>query len=204
MGTYVIIIDNDNINRRGGILGSQKADLILHPARLQILMALAGGDLTTQEIAAAVSSVPKPSIYRHLRLLLEAGLVEVVQTRPVKGVAEKVYRLAQAPHLGMEDLAGLTREEFLRYFASYTATLLQGFADYVAAAEASPPDMLADRAGYTETVFYATPEELDQFGQALNAALVPLLQNEPAEGRHRHKLAVITHPLRSPEVKPQE
>ena len=170
----------------------KKADLLIHPIRLQILQTLTNGSLTTREISDALPSIPKSSIYRHLRLLLTGGMIKVAETRSVRGIQEKVYRLLQAPRLGPEDLAGLTRDDHLGYFATYTATLLQGFADYLDSI--SEIDLLADRTGYTEAIVYASSAELDEFGSALKQAMSRLVHNRPEPGRHRHKIAIITHP----------
>jgi len=182
----------------------ERVDLILHPVRFRILETLVGESLTTQEIADQLPDVPKSSIYRHVRALLDAELIAVEGTRPVRGVVERTYRLDHLPHLGPEEIGGLTAEACVHYFRVYAMTLIQGFAAYVNAAgggppggrppDGAPPDMLADRAGYTETFVWATTEELDRFGAALNESLHPLLENRPAEGRRRHKIVFITHP----------
>jgi DNA-binding transcriptional ArsR family regulator len=199
----VIIIDNNNIinndiNQGTDNLGTSKADLIMHPARFMILQSLAGQQLTTQEISEAIPSVPKSSLYRHLKILLDGGMVEVAETRPVKGIHEMVYRLVKAPYLGPEDMSGVTKDEHLRYFASYLATLLQGFADYLDTSERL--NLLADRVGYTEAKFYADTEELDQFSKDLNQSLLTLLKNKPGKNRHKHKIAFVTYPVSHEEI----
>lgn len=178
---------------------SAKVELILHPQRLRILQTLATTPLTTQEIADRLPGVPKSSIYRHLKVLLDAGLVAVAETRPVKGVEEKVYRLDQVPDLSPEDMAALTPDEHLHYFTSFIASLLHGFAKYL---ERSPhPDLYADLVGYREVIFYATDEEFVQILTTMNAALAPLISaTDPGPGRKQRKLASVTHPI--PDVKP--
>jgi len=171
----------------------QRIDLILHPVRFRILEALTGATLTTQEIAERLPDVPKSSIYRHLRLLLGGEIVAVAGERPVRGVVEKTYRLDRPLFLSADEIGGVTAEEHVRYFRTYAMTLIQGFAAYIDAVD-GPIDMLADRAGYTETFFFATDAEFDRFGAALNEALRPLLDQIPADGRRKRKLAVITHP----------
>jgi DNA-binding transcriptional ArsR family regulator len=174
-----------------------KADLMMHPVRLQILLALAGLALTTQEIGTRLPDVPQSSIYRHLKTLLDGGLVRVAATRPVKGVEEKVYALAAQPHLGPEDVAGWTPEEHQRAFTTYMLALLQGFRAYLA----TPGfDLPADRTGYTEIRVFATDAEYDAAIAALNAALLPLATQGPGPGRRQHKIAVITHPIASSET----
>ena len=88
---------------------------------------------------------------------------------------------------------GLTKEDHLSYFTTYTTMLLQGFADYLRSI--SEIDLLADRTGYTAAIIYASGAELDEFGSALNQAMSRLIQNGPGPGRHRHKIAIITHPV---------
>lgn len=170
-------------------------DLILHPVRLRILGLLAHEQLTTQAIGAFMPDVPKSSIYRHLKLLLEGEIIAVVETRLINGIEEKVYGLRVAPRItDPADMADLTREEHLHYFTVFVTDLLHGYMNYL---EQSPlVDMFADRVGYTNAQFYATAEEVDTLGVAINAALLPLAHNGPGEGRELRKLAVISHPMR--------
>lgn len=172
---------------------TSKADLIVHPVRLRILQALTLEKLTTQHIAERLSGVPKSSIYRHLKILLEGGMIDVAETRQVKAIEEKVYQLAQAPRLGPGDLADVTPDEHLRYFISFIATLLQEFAEYLDAD--SEVDFVADRVGYTQVTFYASAKEVDRFAKTINEALLPLMKNKRGGRRRLRKLASISYPL---------
>ncbi len=174
-------------------MATTKANLILHPVRFRILQTLAAEPLTTQAIAGCLPDAPKSSIYRHLKTLLDGEMIEVAETRLVKGIQEKVYRLAQRPYLGPDDIVGVTADEHLRYFTTYVMTLLQGFADYLAAAGPTI-DFAADRVGYTEAVFYATDAEMDTLQADLNAAFMKWAGNGPGNGRKQRKIAIISHP----------
>lgn len=171
-----------------------KAELILHPVRLRILQTLTADPLTTQQIDQQLPDVPTSSIYRHLRLLLDNGMIEVAETQQVRGVQEKAYRLVQAAYLNAEEIAGLSAEAHVRYFAAYVVSLLQDFSNYVTAVDPNI-DFAADGAGYTEIAFWATPQELMEMFQAMNQAMLPWLQLGPGNGRHKHKFATISHPL---------
>ena len=171
-----------------------KADLVIHPVRLQILQALAEKPLTTKEIAEVLSTVSQPSLYRHLKILRDGGMVEVAETHQVRGIQEKSYQLAQNPHLSMEDFPDTTKEQHLHYFNAYIASLLKGFSDYLESSS-EKPDFLADQTGYTETVLYASQEEMDLFLQKLTEAIKTVSGNPPATGRRRRKLAIISHPF---------
>ncbi len=171
----------------------------MHPVRFRILRTLATEMLTTQEIAERMTDVPKSSIYRHLKALLQGEMIAVAETRLVKGIEEKVHRLEQRPYLGPDDMATVTTDEHLHYFTAYVMTLLHGFADYLAAAPPSP-DFVADRVGYTEAFFYADDGEMDTLQADLNAAFMKLAANEPGNGRKRRKIAIIGHPILTEET----
>ena len=173
------------------------ADIIVHPVRMRIMQVLGDDALITQEIAERLPDVPKSSVYRHLKVLLEAELITVAETRLVKGIEEKTYRAARRPRLTPAEMAELSGEEHLRSFATYLLMVQQGFANYVQRTldgEAEKLDFLADRTGYTEVAVYATDEEFDAFSRALNEQILPLLQNKAGHGRQR-KMVIITHPL---------
>src|SRR5690606_728574 len=106
---------------------------------------------TTQDIAERLPDVPKSSIYRHLRALLEGGVIAVDETHPVRGALERTYRLNHSLRLSEEEMAGLTPEEHVHYFRAYVLTLVQGFSNYAhAAAVDDRLDMVDHRAGYSE------------------------------------------------------
>jgi DNA-binding transcriptional ArsR family regulator len=174
-----------------------KADLIIHPIRLQLLRELAHDELTTQELAERLPDVPTSSIYRHLKLLLEGQLVQVSNTQLVKGIQKKTYRIAQPTVLGPADIANWTADDHLRYFTSYTLALIHDFRQFLSAKERrqQPLTMEEDRAGYREVNFYATTEELDAALQAINAAIRPLLITRRESNRRKYKLATVLHPI---------
>jgi len=170
----------------------EKANLLIHPVRLKIVQVLAGAALTTQQISFALPGIPKSSIYRHLKKLLDGGLVCVASTLPVKGVEEKVYALAQSPRIDQNDVQQMTQDEHLRFFAAYLGTLLHDFAEYLDSSDQH--DFLADRTGYSEVRFYASTSELDEFGKIFGEALARLAANPPSPERLPRKMVFINHP----------
>jgi DNA-binding transcriptional ArsR family regulator len=65
--------------------------LISDPLRLRIVDRLREASATVKELAAALD-VPVRSLYYHVNLLEQHGLVRVVRTRIVSGILEKRYR----------------------------------------------------------------------------------------------------------------
>ncbi|MCA9973789.1 MAG: helix-turn-helix domain-containing protein [Anaerolineales bacterium] len=173
-----------------------KADLIMHPVRFRLLQTLADAELTTQELAQRLPDVPTSSIYRHLKLLLDGEMIAIADAQLVHGIQEKRYRLAQRPYLHATDVAGMSAADHVRLFTTYVLSLLRDFGAYAHQAEQAhgQVDMVRDHVGYTEALIHATPAELDALVQQLNAAILPLAQNPPGNGRRQHKFAIITHP----------
>ncbi|MEM7332730.1 MAG: helix-turn-helix domain-containing protein [Chloroflexota bacterium] len=173
-----------------------RLDLIIHPVRIRIIEAIGTEALTTQEIADRLPDVPKSSIYRHLKQLLDGEVVRVWDTRLVKGIQEKTYRMGHA-RLLPADLDGITADQHINYFTTYLMTLLRSFGNYVQSKESLDGgiEFLKDRTGYTEATFYATDDEFDQFQMMINQALMPLISQPEGNGRKKRKLAVITHPI---------
>src|SRR5260370_28646786 len=125
-----------------------KADLIIHPVRLRIIQAFGGGRrLTTQELASFVPDVPRASLYRHLNLLVDAGVLAVVEERPVRAIQERVYALvATAANVGPADYTTTDAGDHLRYFGAFLELLRNDFAQYVQSA--APANLAVDCVAY--------------------------------------------------------
>jgi len=66
---------------------------LAHPLRLQILDLLANEPRTNKQVATALGEPPS-RVHFHVRELLAAGLIDLVDQRPKGGVLEKYYRAA--------------------------------------------------------------------------------------------------------------
>ena len=171
---------------------NEKADLIIHPVRLRILRILGENSLTTAELSTRMPDVPKSSLYRHIRKLLDGGMVAVTDINIAKGTEEKVYHCVVPPTITPQEAEAMSSEDHLRYFSAYAATLIQGFKRYLDTR--NTPDFVQDRVGYSEVYFYASTDELDELLAPLSQGLMKLSNNGPTEGRKFRKLVVINHP----------
>jgi DNA-binding transcriptional ArsR family regulator len=80
------------------------ADVLVHPLRMRIVTAMGLQKMTAGDIAAHLPDIPQASLYRHLALLVKADVVQIVETRPVRGAVEKVYALdVNAATLSLEE-----------------------------------------------------------------------------------------------------
>lgn len=175
-----------------------KADLIFHPVRIRVIIALQDRTLTPKQLAAELKDVAPATLYHHLNLLTDAGITQVVEERLVRGTLhEKVYALSDiSTLLGHDAFAHASKDELTQYFLTFLAKVIGDHARYLDRKEGS----YYTDAGYHQHAIYLSEEEFVQFRQDLNTALLPWLKQEPAPGRHRHLLTTIFMPeLERPE-----
>jgi hypothetical protein len=178
-------------------MGMSRADLILHPVRLRIILAFASDlgtrQLTPQQVAAILPDLPQASLYRHIERLHRGGVLAVVGERRVRGAVERTYVLAAGGStLTPEELAQATRDEHLRYFTSFAAGLIAQFERYLQRPEI---DLAADGVGYRQVVIDLSDEEVQELAVAVNAAVARFLERGTRSGRRRRILATVLLPL---------
>ena len=170
----------------------QKVDLILHPVRMRLLLSLVGQPHTAQELAEMLPDVPQATLYRHLNRLAEGGVVAVIEERAVRGATEKVYAAdAHAGFVSPDEMAQASRDEHMRFFLAFMATLLDDYSRYL---QRKHIDLLADGVGYRKHVLYLSEEEFAEFVQRLNESLAPFFQNEPTPDRTARLFSTIMMP----------
>ncbi|GIK28103.1 MAG: helix-turn-helix domain-containing protein [Chloroflexi bacterium] len=173
---------------------SQALALIVHPVRLRILQALVRRERTTHQIADALPDVPVSSLYRHLRLLLEGGYIEIASTRSVNGIEEKTYQLSDSKPalLADQDFEGLDKAGLQQVFSLLTGMILTSFHAYL---DATPdPDWKRDRLSCAEFTFFATPDEYDALWTQVWDLLQSAETRPAAAGRVPRKIAIAGYP----------
>lgn len=175
-------------------MASKALNLILHPVRLRIIQALVRRERNTQHIAEALPDIPISSLYRHIRLLLEAGYIEVSSTRSVNGIEEKTYRTSESkpPLLSDEDFAGLKRDELQQAFSMLVGMILTSFQEYLDATPA--PDWKRDRLGMAEFTFFASPDEFEALWSTVWQTLRAAENQEETPKRTKYKIALASYP----------
>jgi hypothetical protein len=169
------------------------ADLLLHPVRLRIVQAFLGERaLTTSQLAEELDDVPAGSLYRHVAMLTNAGVLQVVAERRIRGAVERTYMLRlHAAQIDPSQIAAMTPEQHSQAFTAFIAGLLGDFDRYLSAGK---PDPARDRAGYRMGALWLTDNELDEFLRELAAVIQPRLANAPARKRRRRVIAGVLLP----------
>ncbi len=170
---------------------SKKANLILHPVRLRIILALIDRQMTAGEINEQLKDIPRATLYRHLKTLTKHGLLQIVEEHRVRNTLEKVYGLPEgAANLTLADLQTATSEEHMRMFTIFVANLLRDFETYLENCQ----DGMGEDIGYHTYPIHLNETEFAAFTQAFNAFLIPYLKTPSSPERKRRMLSLIMIP----------
>lgn len=173
-------------------MAQTKVDVILHPIRLRILLTLAGRRLTAQQLAQALPDVPQATLYRQIHHLVDADLLSIDETRPVRGgVVEKVYTLEQEDvRLTAEDIASLSREDHLRSFTLFFTSVFQDFERYLQQEQID----FASEVRYHQVPLYLSDDEFQEVMRALTTIIQAQQNNQPEPFRRRRLFTSIVLP----------
>ncbi|MEU7892945.1 helix-turn-helix domain-containing protein [Nonomuraea sp. NPDC049152] len=171
-------------------------DLLLHPVRLRIVHAMSGGrTLTTSQLCALLPDVSKATVYRHVGLLADGGLLVTDGEQRVRGAVERRYRLQRARAvIDADTAASASLEDHRRGFATAMATLLAEFNAYLD----RDPDPAADLVGYRQHALWLSQAELAEMISEMREVIVSRMGNEPSPERTRHLLSPILFPAEEP------
>ena len=173
-------------------MNTTKENLLLHPVRLRIILATAGRQVTAQQLADELPDIPQATLYRSLNALAAGGILAVVQERRRRNTIEKVYAFQQqAGTLSAADLEQATPGDYMRLFTQYLGMLLGYYGRYLAQGTI---DLARDGVGYHLVPMNLSKSEFADMARALNAALAPFIQNQPAPERQRYIFGLATMP----------
>jgi DNA-binding transcriptional ArsR family regulator len=171
--------------------------------RLRIVHAMSGGvTRTTSDLLARLPDVSKATVYRHVSLLAEAGLLEVVSEQRVHGAVERRYRLYRPRAVINPDAAAsMTLEEHRHGFAAAMAALVAEFNTYLHQGNADPTE---DKVGYRQIPLWLSQDERADLISQIRTILVSTMDNQPGPGRRLHLLSPILFPIGNAETNETE
>lgn len=174
-------------------------DLLLHPVRQRIVHAMSGERTrTTSELCTSLRDIPKTSVYRHVGLLAEAGVLEVVDERRVHGAVERHYRLRRdRARIDADAAESMSLADHRRGFGVAMAVLQAEFNAYLDREGADPT---SDGVGYRQGTVWLSRAELTEMIEELRAALLKHAGTEPAPGRRPYLMSTVFFPAASPSI----
>ena len=173
------------------------ADVLIHPVRLRVVQSLLGNrELTTADLAEELPDVPPATLYRHVAVLAEAGVLMVVGERRIRGAVERRYALNPVnASAGRDDIAALSLEQLRASFGIFAASLITGFDAYLAAPDVDPAH---DAIGFRTAAIHLRDDDIAEFTERVRAAVAPWLS--PRTGARRHLFSTVLTPAAGPEA----
>ena len=151
-----------------------------------------GGKTTAKELAQSNQNIPQATLYRYLKKMVEEGILEVVEERPVRNVREKVYGVAIDFKAEIEQmLEANSGKGYLGLFQQFCNGLIGEFEAYAAKEDI---DIQADGSGFRVVPFYATTSELGELSLKIQEVIRPYYEHEPAPGRQMRNVAIVFTP----------
>lgn len=162
-------------------------DVMMNPVRQRIIQYLILHEKgTVGEIQKELSDIPVASLYRHMKKLHDAGCIQVVEEKSVRGATEKTYSLVQNPLQKEPD-----SQDISALFYTLLLSLQASFLRYFANEDADPQrDMMALQ---TSTLLL-TDEEYMELLQQIGAVIAKNIDNKPTEGRKMRRLTFVSSP----------
>lgn len=165
-------------------------EVLLHPVRWRIVRAFFGRELTTAKLREVISDVPATTLYRHVGVLADAGVLQVVAQRQVRGAVEKTYRLDESKR-AVDDsgAAAMSREEHRNAFHLLLARLGGDVDSYLARDEI---DVVADHVNYNQAALYLTDDDVARLQEGFRELLSPYLRAPSRADAGRHRRMMLT------------
>lgn len=163
------------------------AKIIMNPVRQRIVQFLIiHGKGTTNEIKEELSDIPPASLYRHIKVLYEAGCIKVTQEKKVRGTIEKTYELEQHPMgdtVSNEDVAVLVQSSLM--------SIMVSFQKYFAREDIEP---VKDMVSLTTSTLLLSDEEYMDMMQKIGKIYQEVIYNKPNEERKPRRITMISSP----------
>lgn len=168
-------------------------ELMLHPIRLRIVNSVYDGlPFTTAKLRERLPDIPKATMYRHVGLLVEHGLIEVESEERKAGAVERTYRLHRArTRIDGDAATAMGKEDHRRGFAAGIASIVGEFEVYLGRSGADPTE---DMVSYRQVSLWLDDAEKTAFYEELIAAVRARVDHGPSPERRRHLVAMIMFP----------
>ena len=162
---------------------------MLNPVRMRIIHILATTpSITVTEVSEKMSDIPRTTIYRHVKILLENDILTVVSEKKIRGSLERTLSLNIAEIKKHNTLENASQNVLSFLLKKYTQFNNYFLSDMV--------DTGKDQIFCNNTVLMLTDQEFDQFLIDLRDLL---LKNnfEYKEGRRARDISIISAPPES-------
>jgi DNA-binding transcriptional ArsR family regulator len=171
----------------------KKLDALLHPIRMRIMQALLGDKrLNVSDLLKLLPDIPQATLYRHINILKNLEIIEVIKENRIRGAVEKIYRLnIDNAHIKPEDVMHMTKEDHFNFFFKYILNILSNFECYLSQEKF---DFMADMVSYRQVEFNLSDKEFMELSKTVSESYMKAASNELTTDRKRRLIYTITMP----------
>ncbi|MGP7819194.1 helix-turn-helix domain-containing protein [Niallia sp. 01092] len=156
-----------------------KAEVLMHPVRIKISQALMRNKengLTPLEMVKIIKDVPQATLYRHIQVLLDSGVIRIIKEKKVRSVSEKYYSLnEEEAKISKEEWKKLSTEKKLDYFSYYQLSLMNQYQNYLSSLEEK--GSTEDGSTFSLLELKLDDESFNNFQNELNDLVVKYFKN---------------------------
>ena len=172
-----------------------KVELILHPVRLQIVTSMAMQRMTARNLSK-ILDIPQTTLYRHINILVEGGVLRIVEEHQIRGTVERVYEVAAPPSLDADDLQGLCKEEYEQLFLLFMSTLVKDVQQYLdSKSDEQRISVLEDGAELSKVRLLLSDQEFKAMNAAITELMLKAMENTPTAERKARVFSYMFIPV---------
>lgn len=134
--------------------------------------------------------------HRHLTLLINAGVLDVVAERKVRGTVERTYVKRGPVQISRDELATMSRDDHRRALLAYVAALLADIDLYL---DRDQVDFHRDGVACRIMAMWLNDQELTELASRFAKLLKPYLEKPPTPDRTRRILRIVSLPGSGPD-----
>lgn len=168
-------------------------ECIMNPVKCKLLLEIySQGKATAKNLSDIYNDIPPATLYRHLKKMLNDGILQVIDETHVRGTVEKTYALAFPISDGMETmLAENSGELYMQYFMQYIMGFAKQFQQYC---KSPNINIKEDMTGFSLSPLYLSDEELTALVTNISQVIGEVKNNKPKPNRKLRTIGVIVSP----------
>jgi len=161
-------------------------EIILNPVRMRVIQEMAAGQsMTASELCEKISDVPRTTMYRHIKILVDNKILAVVSEKKIRGSVERTLAL-NIEEISRHNTIENASQNAFRFLMNKYARLHNYFGS-------ESPNPGKDKIFLNSTVMMMNDDEFDEFLSELQALLIKYSLGAKS-GRRARDISVISAP----------
>lgn len=167
-------------------------EVLLNPIRMRIIQLFADGTrekMTAAEICEVLNDIPRTTLYRHINVLIDANVLNIVSERKVRGSLERTLAINVAE---FQKLQGTQVENAPQLTLSFLMTVYAKFEKYYRKHNGKPQE--GDILFFVSSIMMLTDEEFKNYLTEIGEVDKKYTFEDASGGRRPRDITFIVAP----------